>query len=1141
MDEHQQQLELVFQERFEALNEQQKKAVQTIEGPVLVIAGPGSGKTELLSLRVANILRETDTLPSSILCLTFTDSASVNMQKRLENLIGGEAYKVAVHTFHSFGREVISQYPEYFYKGASYSPADEITQLQILQEIFEALPHDSTLGSYHPEHGYTYIKEAKQRIGDLKKSGLSPSEFKTALEGDKAFLSLSAPLIAETFEGRIDKTILDKVAALIPKLTEIQASPGSKAIASKSLQQKIIESLGLALDEAKNGDKKGTTHITEWKQKYTKKNEQKKTVLKDADRLEKNFDLVNIYEQYLQKLQEKGLFDYDDMLLDVAKALELHADLRFTLQEKYLYILVDEFQDTNGVQMRLLNLLLDSELNEGRPNIMAVGDDDQAIYKFQGANLENILGFHTKFRDPETVVLTKNYRSTQQILDFARKMIVQGEDRLETRLDGNIRKDLIAGRANLPIGKLVEKEFETSFEELFWVARTIQQLIKDGHCKPSEIAVLSPVHRILENAAKTLNYFGIPIAYERKQNLLEDQLIMEIVTILQFVDSMMRDDQEEADHLLPTILSFEFWGINRVAMWRLARTAMKSRKGWVEAMLSSDSNFIKSIAKFFIDLAAEAKEKTLEEIIDRITGVVSVSKELPNDEHDDELDQHSLDFGEHEKFTSPFKEFYFNERNIDNNESHYFEHLENLRAFIAKIREYHSENVLYVKDALEFIRLLKDNDVSLHHTLKFSTDDNAVQLMTVHKAKGQEFETVFVLNCQDNAWIRRRGDKLQFPSNLPLSSESETQDDVLRLFYVAITRAKYDLYLTRHIFDDKGREQMHLRFIADGADENSKEKRKKATVDIEEAKARFSQEYGAEKFFELHDEIRRHEPISEDEKHLLKSTVQNYRLSVTHLTNFLNVIDGGPQLFLERNLLRFPQMISPPAAFGSAMHEALAIFYLAYKQNKKLPTLEFLQKQFDQNLANQRLNKNDYKKRLEKGLHDLKIFYDTQHATINPNDKVEVNFVSQQVIVNGATLSGKIDRMHIEPSQKEITVIDYKTGKTFHEWEPSDERLQFKAWQYKMQLIFYKLLVENSREYRGKVVNRGVLEFLEPKNNQILTLDLLITDEDVDRMKKLVGIVYQKIMNLDFPDISKYDKDLFGIGVFIEDLLHGRI
>ena len=866
------------------------------------------------------------------------------------------------------------------------------------------------------------------------------------------------------------------------------------------------------------------------------------TILKDSERLRKNFALCDIYEQYLLKLHQQGLFDYDDMLLDVVKAFETHADLRFTLQEKFLYILVDEFQDTNGAQMRLLDLLVDSELHEGRPNIMAVGDDDQSIYKFQGANLENILGFSRKFRDPAIIVLTRNYRSTQQILDFARKVILQGEDRLENRLEGSIQKELVASKIDLPQGALLQHEFETSFEEFLWIAKNIKTILDEKKCAPSEIAVLSPRHRVLEAAAKTLNYFGIPVSYERKRNLLEDPQIREIITMLQFIDSMLRHDEEQADFLLPEILSFPFWGINRVALWKLASTALKSRKRWMDVMLASDSAYLKTIAKFFIDLAADAKERTAEEIIDRITG--AEENTLPNNEYDDATDQHSLMFDEDkEPFRSPFKQFYFSEEKFSDAKSRYFEHLANLQAFIAKIRKHNAAETLYVHDVLKFVHLLESNEIPLDQTLSFSTNSDAVQLMTVYKAKGLEFEKVFVINCQDSSWIKRTHDKLQFPSNLPLSPENETTDDVLRLFFVAITRAKHELYLTHHRFDEKGKEQVHLRFLSEAGGEESGEKSSKKTseIDLAASNERVAKEYGAEKLVELQREIRRHQPYSEDEKHLLKGVLQNYRLSVTHLTNFLNVIEGGPHLFLERNLLRFPQMISPNAAFGSAMHKALANFYLAFKQEKKLPSAEFLKKQFESALALERLNKNDFKRKLAEGLDHLQCFYDSRSAAIDPQDKVEVSFASQQVVVNGASLSGQIDRMHMPPASREIVVFDYKTGKTFDTWEPADEYVQFKAWQYKLQLTFYKILVENSREYRGKSVHKGVLEFLKPRDKEMLTLELEISDEETARLKKLIEVVYQKIMALDFPDITKYDKDLFGVGCFTEDLIEGRV
>ena len=140
-----------FEERYSNLNPKQKEAVDYINGPLLVVAGPGTGKTEILALRVAHILKKTETAPKNILCLTFTNSAAYNMRERLTKLIGRDAYKVSIHTFHSFGVDVISTYPEYFYRGAAFNPVDDVTQIEILEEILADLPHNNDLGNLLPD------------------------------------------------------------------------------------------------------------------------------------------------------------------------------------------------------------------------------------------------------------------------------------------------------------------------------------------------------------------------------------------------------------------------------------------------------------------------------------------------------------------------------------------------------------------------------------------------------------------------------------------------------------------------------------------------------------------------------------------------------------------------------------------------------------------------------------------------------------------------------------------------------------------------------------------------------------------------------------------------------------------------------
>lgn len=1093
----------IFTERYQKLNDKQKEAVDAIDGPVLVIAGPGSGKTELLSLRTANILKLTDTPPSSILCLTFTDAAATNMRKRLAGLIGTEAYKVSIHTFHSFGTEVINQNPEYFYKGAHYTPADNLAQISIMEEIFSNFDHDNPLGSYHPEQGYTYLRDVLQRIAELKKAGLNPEEFKKITLENKSFLEKIAPLITETFADRVSKKTIEKTGVLITKIE--QESGGS-------LRTAIIKSLEEAYNSAKTSD--STKPITQWKKDFTEKNAEKETILKDSKKNEKHLALGEIYAQYQKLLHQKGYFDFQDMILDTVKKLEDNPELRFNIQEKYLYVLVDEFQDTSGVQMRLLDNILNTEINENRPNILAVGDDDQSIFKFQGANIDNILGFHKKYQDPKLIVLQKNYRSKQNILDLVRKIILKGEDRLENILPDKITKELKAHQEG--DGNIIEKEFQTNFHEMVWIAEEIKNKIENESVSPEEIAIIAPKHRILEEIAKVLDFFNIPVAYERKKDLLEEKHIKEIISIMEFVNTISEKEQPEADEFLPEILAFSFWEIPRVDIWKISTEAAKNKTLWLEVMLNHKNPKIKEIAEFFITIGTESKELTAEEIIDAITG----AKEIK--------------IGEEKKYQSPFKDFYFNKDKLKNTQQKYLDLLSSLQSFIQAVRGYKGVESLSIKDIIEFVQLHRKHHISLTFTNFFNSNEKAVNLLTVHKSKGQEFETVFALNCQDNIWIKgKNNNKLSFPINLPLSPDAENIGDMLRLFYVALTRVKSNLYLTHHKYHDSGKEQVKLRFI----EETTETAKGIHPQKVKEIQQEFSDEKGLEKLLKLKFEILKHKINTPEENNVLKNLVTNYKLSITHLNNFLNIADSGPQTFLEQNLLRFPQMSSTAAAYGSAMHSALHQFQKAFKKTQTIENIDFLLNEFSKSLTKQRLNKKNYKKLLEKGNKQLPVYYEQRINSFNHNDVSEFDFINQNVAIGNAQITGKIDKLHYKKDTNEILVYDFKTGKPLRDWKGRYDYEKLKAWKGKNQLIFYKLLVENARDFReGSKVNQGFLEFLEPQDNKIKLLSLEITHQDVEQMKKLIRIVYRKITTLDFPDTNHYEKSFYGVQSFIENL-----
>jgi len=1105
-----------FKTRYEKLNKEQKEAVDNIDGPMLVVAGPGSGKTELLSLRVANILRKTDVFPSNILCLTFTEAAATNMRKRLSGIIGQDAYGVAIHTFHSFGSEIINQNPEYFYQGAIYNPADDLAQVEIIEEILSGMKHNSLLKSYNPEQGYTYMKDILGKINNLKEA-LSPDEFLELTLENKSFFENSQNIINEYFSQTISKKKLPEFEKSLAELEAVDFEKRKNNIRFKSAKELIIYSLTEAINKFIAEGK--TRYLSQWKTDFTMNDKNKKRVLKDYNQIEKQIELAKIYQEYQKGLKKKGYYDFSDMLSDTVRALEKNPELKYNIAEKYLYILVDEFQDTNNIQNRLLDNIIDLEINKGIPNILAVGDDDQAIYKFQGANVGNIINFIEKHKDLKLIILKKNYRSAQEILDLARKMILMGSERLENKIF-SITKDLVSANADINGASITNQEFETSFHEMIWIAKEIKRKIKEEKCLPQDIAVIAPKHKILQETARIFDFFGIPISYEKKKNILEDKQIKEVVTIFKFINTINNIGEKEADELLPEILSFSFLEIDSVEIWKISVEAYNKRKRWLEIMIEHKDEKIKDIAEFLIVLGNKANDLTAEELIDIITGVKKLEKC---------------------KFKSPYKEYYFSKEKFDSQRSVYLEYLSSLHSFINSIRQYKGRETLNVSDVVDFVNLHQTHHIPLSIASEFNYEKKSVNLITAHGAKGLEFDTVFITNCAEDIWMRNNNGRLNFPININLAPQKDNTDDKLRLFYVALTRAKKNLYITNYKYDSLGKEKIKLRFLNFTNEKEEIKKENKSAEEIEKNKMSLAKEENIENLMEMKLQISSH-VISADKEDLLRKVLENYKLSATHLNSFLNVEKGGPQKFLEKQLLKFPQAQNKNSAYGSAVHNALNIFYAEFKQRKNIPELDLFLKIFEDSLLRQRLNRNDFREMLEKGRDELNFFYNNKKSEFNIADRCEMDFKSQGANISGADITGKLDRIHLDEKNKIIEVYDYKTGKPFAKWDASEPYKKIRIWEYKNQLVFYKLLVENSRDFGGKYkVNSGTLEFITPEENNLINLSLAIQSEDVARLEKLIQIVYRKIQSLDFPDTENYSKDIKGILMFEENLLDGGV
>lgn len=1095
-----------YTDRLKNLNPAQTKAVTTIDGPVLVIAGPGSGKTEILSLRVAQILNETQVLPSQILCLTFTDSASLNMRDRLSKIISDEAYRVSIHTFHNFCVSIINRYPEYFYKGIPFNAVDPVTQSEILQSIVENLEKDSPFRSIKPDGTYVYLPAINMAIQSLKKDGKTPQEFREILNKNKIGIEKVNKIVEKIFsEGRISKKTLETAVSL--KIKKIDDS--------NLLENIIFTSLENAISEAISED--STKPLTEWKNNYLKADEEGNLLLKEFAYQDKMFALADVYEAYRKTMHDNALYDFDDMILDVIEALKKHKGLLTELQEQFQYILIDEFQDTNNAQMSVVNLIASAEVNEGKPNVMVVGDDDQAVYRFQGAEVSNIINFKKMFKDVEVITMTENYRSTQDILDVASHVIKKGTIRLAD-------KELIAQNKGLKKGNIHHIQLPSSSHECHYISREIKRLIDNG-TNPGDIAVIARKHEFLENLVPSMKGAKVPVKYDREQNVLDEPHIKELITMSRYIYSLVNNDSVVDESLLPQILSFGFWEIPRIELFKLAVDVRQKRYDddfkYLNLALNSPSKKIKSVAEFLVELSQLAQNEPAERILDLMIGAhVPILPESEDDEEEIEVVETS--------FTSPFKQYYFNDKKRTHKTAEYLTFLSGLRIFIRALRDFRHAEEVKIKDLIDFVDVHVKNNMSLNDSSPFSNALDAVRLLTAHKAKGLEFDTVFVISCQNEVWAGRgRPHLLPMPSNLPIYPAGDNEDDKLRLFYVALTRAKRNLYLTSYLQTDTGKDSNILSYLVDNENLQPTHPKPNEYADANSPSHHEVLTASWTNYFTA--------PFLNEEKALLKSLLEDYKLSVTHLRNFTNVERGGPQLFIEQNLLRFPQAKTSSSAFGTAIHHALEQYVLKLKLDNKKPSVDFVIDCFIKALKRERLSRKDFNELSKKGESCLREFL--KDREFSPKDMTEVDFKDQNVIIDGAHLTGKIDRIVIDGNK--AVVHDYKTGKLVNSWDDKDGKS--KIYDYKKQLVFYKILIENSRNYRHLKMTQGVIDFIEGKNGKLVSLTLNMDEPEIveleGRVKKLVVNVYKKIMDLEFPDIAEYSKDLKGVINFEDTLI----
>ena len=321
------------------------------------------------------------------------------------------------------------------------------------------------------------------------------------------------------------------------------------------------------------------------------------------------------YQDYLEK---NSLIDFADMIEEAINALKNDDGFRLTLSEKYQFILLDEFQDTNPQEFEIIKLLTDYE----NPVVMAVGDDDQAIFEFQGASASSLKNFKNHY-NAKVINLIHNYRSTQEILDFSRKIIDEVDDSfVKTEPELNLNKSLISHLDKSEKFGISRHEFISSDAEYYWIADEISKLIKSG-VPQKEIAIIAPKHKYITPILPYLKeHPEINIAYEKRENLFENEYIHQILTIARFLANTAAEKNTAS--LLLEVLSFDFWEIDPYTAIKAVENAKKDHKSGLDYLMESEDEKLKNIGAFLSSLALKSLNLPLEFVLDCLIGTAKI-------------------------------------------------------------------------------------------------------------------------------------------------------------------------------------------------------------------------------------------------------------------------------------------------------------------------------------------------------------------------------------------------------------------------------------------------------------------------------------------------------------------------------------
>ena len=963
----------IFQAKYKTLTSAQKEAVEAIEGPVMVIAGPGTGKTTILTLRIANILRLTDTPPSGILAITYTDAGVKAIKKKLREIIGSRADEVRVHTFHSFASSLISEYRDHFVHLDKANQLTEIENEVLIKKILEKKEFAPLRPLGKPEF---YIRSIIHNISESKRDALTPE------------------MVANFAKQKIEEIQNDE---------SLVSTRGESRGGLKAEAKKLIE------------------------------------------KCEKTNLFSKVYTEYEKLKREQNKIDYDDLIFELLKALKNDELFLQLIQEKFLYILIDEHQDTNDSQNEIISAIANFFEN---PNVFIVGDEKQAIYRFQGASVANFLRFENLWKDMKVIALEDNFRSHQHILDASFEMIeknyVEGEyQKLRVKLTGHREE-------KKPVDIISAPDIFSAEE---YLAKEINQItLKDPE---ASIAIITRKNRELEDIIRALTERGIKVSSERVINIFSHPVGLVFFSLIGFLN-----DSSETELLSRTIAS-GLWHLN----FESETEAIKALKA---------NNFVK-VEQLIPELKVIKKNIVNDSPINFLTEIAKISG-----------------FEEIIASDPSFVEVW---RGIIS-----------LSEQILKQAEISSPSEL-IKNLLAYKASAEEKSIKV----SIGAPEAQVLAMTAHGSKGQEFDYVFIPFATDESWIsRKHGEffvlagnlaeeaRLSSPAGSANGGQGENLKDTRRLFYVALTRARK--HITLFVPEKNKDEKLFtpLRFLTELNKDSVKEQSIPQSQNNLQSQKNI-QTQKDEKILDYAKKVLVEKGLSVTAlNHFLKCPSEFIWKSILK-------VPEGPNASSEKgNAMHkaFDRIWKSPKKDEKTIEKIIKDTVFEYISNSLLP-------KFEKETIIEELSEraSDVAHSLFAHLNTE----GESHAEEWSESVLECAPPSggaHSKTLLSIPIHGKLDAVVVK--ENEVLVFDYKTKGKMSENEIKGNTKNSTG-DYFRQLVFYKLLLQDNSKYKGKNIIPSLVFLTPDEKGNCAISKFEITESDIEKVKENIQSLVDSI------------------------------